>query len=673
MKGNDQLPRDSELRQEPSPDAGVRRIRLLPTELRNQIAAGEVVERPASVLKELVENSLDAGADQIHVILEGGGQRLLLVQDNGQGLARDELELAVTRHATSKLACLEDLSAISSFGFRGEALPSIASVSRFSMSAEQGGEAWRIDVEFGAITGQGPAALDQGARVEVHDLFANIPARLKFLKTPATELTRCQEILFRLALARRDAGFVLSTGAEATGKGGREIFRLLKDQSLKERLMVAWPPAVVQAMVSFDYGAPPFRVHGLAGAPQKAQNRANRMFFYVNGRPVQDRLLLRAAQEAYKGRLLSREYPQLVLFLELPPELVDVNVHPAKTEVRFREESTIFSHVRRAVQQAVQRFELPMMEEPEPGAPWLHQKGELPVAPASPRSCWQHSLPRQAPPVDHVRETPGPSSMTSTFPQEHRPSLDDLLDTPMPSRPPTDVNQHMNFDPRAVPVPSFPEPPHPAEDSPFPGQGAVGPADSEVSRLPPAPALDSTVGGITLLGRLADSYLVLKLGEQTLALMDQHAAHERVLYARFAQGRAPETQLLALPLELPLHPSEAERLRSLWQELERLGFVLEADATSVRVRGVPARFSAGQAKEYLRAALAEQSGGMEELWKLMACKAAVKAGDPLAHDEAMQLIEAWAVTPERHYCPHGRPVLLSWELRDLERLFKRRG
>ncbi len=209
-------------------------IRLLPPELRNQIAAGEVVERPASVLKELVENSLDAGADQIQVLLEGGGQRLLQVQDNGQGLGKDELELAVTRHATSKLTCLEDLSAIASYGFRGEALPSIASVSRFSMSAAQGGEAWRIDVEYGISSGISPAPLEQGARVEIHDLFANIPARLKFLKTPATELTRCQETLFRLALARCDAGFTLGTAPDASGKGGREIYRLTKGQSLKE-------------------------------------------------------------------------------------------------------------------------------------------------------------------------------------------------------------------------------------------------------------------------------------------------------------------------------------------------------------------------------------------------------------------------------------------------------
>ncbi len=661
-------------RSESAPEAGARRIRLLPPELRNQIAAGEVVERPASVLKELVENSLDAGADHIHVILEGGGQRLLLVQDNGQGLARDELELAVTRHATSKLTCLEDLAAISSFGFRGEALPSIASVSRFCLSAEQGGEAWRIDVEFGTITGQGPAALERGARVEVHDLFANIPARLKFLKTPATELMRCQETLFRLALARCDAGFVLSTGTEAAGKGGRELFRLLKDQTLKERLMVAWPPAVVQAMVSFDYSDPPFRVHGLAGAPQKAQNRANRMFFYVNGRPVQDRLLLRAAQEAYKGRLLSREYPQLVLFLELPPELVDVNVHPAKTEVRFREESTIFSHVRRAVQQAVQRFELPVMGETEPDTPWPSRSGEPPELPsAAMQGCRQHFLPRHSPPVDHVREMPGPSSIASTLLQGRRPSLEDLLDAPLPERPVSQMNQYLNFGPAPPPLSPLHEPPHPADVPPPDDMRRRISEEPEVSGLLPAPALESTVAGITLLGRLADSYLVLKFGEQTLVLMDQHAAHERVLYARFAQGAPAETQLLALPLELPLHPAEAERLRALWQELERLGFLLEADATSLRVRGVPSLFTAGQAKEYLRAALAEQSGGMEELWKLMSCKAAVKAGQPLARDEALQLIEAWAKTPERHYCPHGRPVLLSWELRDLERLFKRRG
>ncbi|MFP4236407.1 MAG: DNA mismatch repair endonuclease MutL [Desulfonatronovibrio sp.] len=324
-------------------------IKILSSGLQNQIAAGEVVERPASVVKELMENSLDAGAASIQVYLENGGQNLIEIIDDGFGLTPDDLPLALTRHATSKISSMEELSRISSFGFRGEALPSIASISRMTISSCPAGEneGFYLKLSFGELTEQGPAAMTPGTRVKVENLLANVPARLKFLKTRATENKKCIEAFIRHCLACLDTDFELFSES-------RSQYRFFANQSLRRRLEVIWPEQVCENLQEFSEQHMGISIHGLASNPQSTQARADRLLFYVNRRPVNDRMLLSAVRQAYKGRLLSREYPQAVVFIDLPPEEVDVNVHPAKNEVRFRNEKEVFPLVVRALRPCVQ-------------------------------------------------------------------------------------------------------------------------------------------------------------------------------------------------------------------------------------------------------------------------------------------------------------------------------
>ncbi len=612
-------------------------IRLLADTLRNQIAAGEVVERPASVLKELMENSFDAGASSVHVRLERGGQGLVQVQDNGWGLAPEELALAVTRHATSKIHTADDLLRIASFGFRGEALPSIASVSIFRITSAPRGEdgspgpASFIEVQAGRIVDQGPAALAEGTRVEVRDLFQATPARLKFLKTEATEAKRCADVFLRLALARLDAGCSLTT--VSNGKE-RELHHFYAGQELIDRLAAMWPPGLVEHMTAFRWedsrGA---ACGGLAGSPLKAQPRADRMLFYVNGRPVQDRLLMRAAQDAYAGRLLKKEYPQLALFLTLDPADVDVNAHPAKTEVRFRDERSVFSLVRRAVLQALDSGGGFAPAPPGPAAaPWAEAGPTLdPLARPSRAREQEVALPLR----------PSPRPQPRTFPD--RPHVAEAAGA-------------------LLPPPATPE---------RPAASLKQPAD--IFAPPPKPGRTATQ--TRYLGCVSDTYLLLRDANGALLLLDQHAAHEKILYnAMRRSARRGDSRPLAVPLSVPLHASEQDRAQELWPELARLGFDLQLDPKAgVRVNAVPAGLEPARAKEFLAQALAGQTDGLESLWALMACKSAIKAGQPLADDEALALIETWEQTEDKEYCPHGRPAVLRLGARELEKMFKRRG
>lgn len=631
-------------------------IRLLPPELRNQIAAGEVVERPASVLKELVENSLDAGATEIAVTLENGGISLLEVRDNGAGIASDQLELAVTRHATSKVASFEDLLRVASYGFRGEALPSIASVSHLtvtSANAAQGGEEGAfITVRSGIIEERGPAALFKGTRVTMRDLFANVPARLKFLKTPATEAKRCEETLIRLALARPDVAFSLVSG-------GRERLRFYADESLRRRLAVIWPNEVVERLLDVVPASGPVRVHGVAGHPQAAQARGDRLLFYVNGRAVNSKLLMQAAREAYKGRLISREYPQVLLFVDVPPETLDVNVHPAKTEVRFQLERDVFSAVLHSVRAALDAVspaavfdggdEKPVESLYPPlfaGAPRPEAVEAAPPRPERPRGFWGAlDEPRLVAP-----------RMSEDLSQDVRIDF-------VPSPPPDTSGMPALFTPGGGEevLPRYGSRAQTSDDAPDGRGGEERDAASAAWRA-----------GLEYLGQIAATYLLVRKGD-SLIILDQHAMHERVrLHAIESGGMRGESQLLALPLEMPLHPSEAEELPKVWEELASLGFFLETDGPArLRVSGLPPQLARGEAAAFIRDALAGKKGGFDSLWHMMACRTAVKAGHELTPDEAGELIRQWTLTPESGYCPHGRPVAVTLAPRDLEKLFKR--
>ncbi len=704
-----------------------RHIRLLPPELRNQIAAGEVVERPASVLKELVENSLDAQAGQIDVCLENGGQSRISVQDDGSGIPAEDLELAVTRHATSKIACLEDLERILSYGFRGEALPSIASVSRFSITSAHAGEdgnvtAHRVEVEHGLLKSSGPAALHRGTLVEVCDLFSNIPARLKFLKTPSTEFKRAQDWLARLALTRPEVGFSLHSGE-------REALRFLPGQTLAGRLAILWPRLVVDALRPFDGQRHGIRAHGLAALPNVSQPRGDRILLYVNGRSVTDKRLLAAVREAYKGRMTSRDYPQIVLFVEMDPAEVDVNVHPAKSEVRFRDESAVFSAVLHAVQAAlVTSFDVADAAWHDAGAAAtgeaVHAAAESTGAGSRPLGFWGRldnpplvARPERDDLVDEGQwQATASSTAAATAPAAvyaQNPSHSSgQMDGPASryghnqgweheSQPPTGPEHgalsfgaaahgqaHTGEQPGDAGVFVRPEGTNAdhgsmAEDGATYGAGPdAGSFGADAAAYTAAPYADSESGrdrqplrveNVEYLGQVADTYLVLRDRAGALLLLDQHAAHERILYARMRRGGfAGSGQLLALPLEMPLHAAERERLFELRPTLESLGFVLETSGSGLEVRGMPPVLSRAEARDFLREALAGRKDDLADMFISMSCKAAIKAGQRLTDDEAAGLLRQWLATDDREYCPHGRPCILRWDAMELEKLFKRR-
>lgn len=598
--------------------ANMNRIKLLPVELCNQIAAGEVVERPASVLKELVENSLDAGATQIDVRLDNGGQSLIRVQDDGHGIPAADLELAVTRHATSKIATLDDLERIVSYGFRGEALPSIASVSKFRLTSRNDqdglaeGVAASLLIEHGQKISSSPAALRKGTVVEVRDLFSNMPGRLKFLKNPSTELKRAQNWFTRLALARLDAGFSFFAGE-------RQALRFARSQSLAERLRQIWPGDIVDELFPIDSSLHDIAISGLAAPPHLHQPRPDRILFYVNGRPVADKRLLAAVREAYKGRLTSRDYPQLVMFVDIDPAEIDVNAHPAKTEIRFRNETAIFSAVFGALGRAFEGL-----------TSFVEKTTEQSYRPGFWGTIDQNRImpPRQSKPQQEARYEPG------------------LAEGP------------------AAPY-RFQEEPAAPRVSTAPASTPSKAPEYKNRAAPTQPCM-------AYLGQIADTYLVMRDPDGALVLLDQHAAHERILYQKLAEGLC-EVQTLMIPLEIALDTAREERLADVGHSLAALGFKWRVEQGTFLAEAIPAMLNRQEAREFLQDVLSGRKDGPEAMWTSMACHAAIKAGQRLSTDEALELVNQWRHCANSGFCPHGRPCVLRWDSGALERLFKRKA
>lgn len=668
------------------------KIHLLPAELRNQIAAGEVVERPASVVKELVENALDAKATEIHVTIEDGGQGLICVEDNGIGIPEDELELAVTRHATSKLQTAADLSVISSYGFRGEALPSIASVSRFRIVSKTKDDAvaHELLVNFGDIKESTPASLRQGTLIEVSDLFFNIPARLKFLKNPATELKRATELFVRLALGADKVAMSLVSGS-------RTVMEFFSHEEKKDKLAKIWSSAIIEALLPVDYSAHGMHLTGFISNPRSVQPRADRMLFYVNGRAVNDKLMLKAIRQAYAGKITTRDYPQCLLFLDLDPREVDVNVHPAKSEVRFRDEKALFALIAKAVENALAAcrdyFSVKSLQD-EHANPVMEAKfGDLyaepkqteePVQP-KPQGFWGKAdyESRLSFVKDRDKESQYDEVVTAYFQSgtilqnTHAPA--EQKNSSCPEQPENTAaysfDDVLSAEPFAKPAnfQSIAEP-----------QEAAAPlsknfnAQYENSGRHDGPRPEVLPYGLEYMGQVAETYLLLKKDNDNLLILDQHAVHERILYEEMKKGQI-QSQNLLCPLELPLHKSEESRYVSVQETLEQLGFSLQPEEKGqkgqdlvLQVTAIPLCYDRVAAMAFLKEILAEKRDNPDSIWVRHACKSAIKAGTPLDRASAIKLLLQWLATEEPDNCPHGRPSVIHFSSSDLEKLFKRK-
>ena len=629
-----------------------RTIQQLPPNLVNRIAAGEVIERPASVVKELVDNAIDAGATHITVEVEDGGRELVRVTDDGHGIPADELSLAFAAHATSKLRTDEDLFAISTMGFRGEALASIGSVShaRVLSRTPDNDAAFEIHNRGGELIDPAAAAGPVGTTIDVRHLFFNVPARRKFLKAAGTEFGHVAEMVMRLALPRPDVAFTLI-------HNGR-VVKEYAATSPDARLLAAWPDDYKDRCLTIDTADGEVLLYGIVGLPELATPTAKYQHLYVNRRPVRDKSIQHALREAFRGLTEPGRHPAAVLLLDLPPADVDVNVHPTKSEVRFRDGGRLYSLVRAAVRTALLGGDLTPRAVPTavPAMPdEMRQSMQAKLAdffrapPPTPQTTFDLPSPPQSPGTSRppAAESQGVTSNTTASPSQN-------LSAPQPSSSPS---------PHAHPLPATP------------GEGtrsaAVGVAASDRARRPAI--------------QLHNSYLVVESDEGMLVI-DQHALHERILYedllARLTRGPL-ESQRMLIPLTIRANAKQTDLLENIGPFLAKLGIEAEPfGPDTVAIHAFPSFLDRLDPAVFVGELLEKGEANRLDLHEeellhgvldMMACKAAVKAGDPLTPPEIDALLARRELADRASNCPHGRPTTLRLSLADLEKQFKRTG
>ena len=610
-------------------------IEILPDDLANQIAAGEVVERPASIVKELLENAIDAGAERISIDIEGAGKTAIRISDNGSGMAPEDAALAFERHATSKIRNAADLESIRSLGFRGEALPSIASIARVRLTTGTGGggKGTEVMIDGGGAPRIKEIAFSKGTTLEVNQVFYNTPARQKFLKKDGTETSHITQVVQQQALAHPEIQFILKHNR-------RQLLSTLPtDQSLY-RIAELFGADLAGELIRVERDDGTYRIEGFISSPVYTRSNRNTQYWFINSRCVRDKVLLSATQQGYSHLLPRGQHPVLFLFLTMDPGLLDVNVHPAKAEVRFAFQQDVYRFVSHAVQDALQH----------------NQKSDA---------------------------KPGTDSFAGTG-REPAPSYD------MPGRPPASVRSN---DP--VPVVSQAEAgrgdwsrglealyrPAPAADH---GRGvAPDPRQIEVFGQKPKPVSDLVFAEFDPVGQLNHSFIVMQ-GPKGLLVVDQHIAHERVLYERFrdaAQNKKVEVQDLLFPLALEFSPAEAQALTQHLESLRELGLNLEPfGKDGFLLRAVPAVLKNQNQESIVREVagrlLREEKDHtledrIEDIMILMSCRNAITVNHPLELDQIRKLMYDLEHCRMPYTCPHGRPIALLFELNDSLRKFQR--
>ncbi len=620
-----------------------RPIRELPDELISQIAAGEVVERPASVVRELVDNALDAGATQVTLRLAAGGARLVSVEDDGCGIPREELPVALKRHATSKIGSLADLESVGTMGFRGEALAAIASVSEMTVLSRTADapSAFALDAASGELR---PAARAVGTTVEVKELFFSTPARRKFLKTDATELAHCLEAVKRHALVRPDVGF-------AVWHEGKLVAQWRAATTLDQRIADVLGPEFLQESVAVDWQAGPLRVTGRAGIPDAARSRADQQYAYVNGRYVRDKVVAHAVRSAYEDVLHGQRQPVYVLALSIDPSQVDVNVHPTKIEVRFRDGRAVHQVVRHAVDEALAPSRAGRVAEAEGSGSAAEA---VAAATASP---WPVGAGAWAP-VD-AGENPGRAAPIPTWAQA---GMRFAAEAETQGHRVNDLGllwQRGNLQARE------------------PERAWNGLTST------PLPEGDWPLG--RALAQVHGIYILAE-NQQGLVIVDMHAAHERIVYERLktqmeGQGLATTRQELLIPATFAATPQEQATAADCADALASLGLEISPlTANTLAVRAVPASLAQGDAVELARSVLAELGQheastvvqrARNELLATMACHGAVRANRRLTLEEMNALLRQMEATERADQCNHGRPTWRQLSLRELDALFLR--